>query len=289
MDFLTRTLGAPVNDLPTLPEVATELIRLVNDKDYSVDTLIRIIAKDPPLTARLLRLANSPVFSVEQEVTTLSRAVLLLGINEVRDLALSLTVFVSAAGGKGGLRHENRRRLWKHSLIVGLLAETLAAEEFGIGPGYYSYGLIHDIGKVLIDAYLPDEFSLILDEMSKTGRPWPEIEKVRLGFDHAVIGQALLDHWGLPESLSQAVGWHHQPWMAGEYQRPAGVLFLANLFAKMLGYHSFEHEYEIELRRILTMQAVSFLTHQGWVFEGKLIKRLETKLELMIDTFDPLV
>lgn len=288
VDFLTRTLGAPVNDLPTLPEVAAELLRLVNDNDYDIKNLVRIIAKDPPLTARLLKLANSPLFRVEHKIVSLSRAVVLLGMNEIRNLALSLTIFESAAGGENGLRNENRRRLWKHSLIVGLLAETLAAEEFSLGPGYYVYGLIHDIGKVIIDAHLPNEFSGILTEMTQTGQPWPVIEKKRLGFDHAVIGQALLDYWGLPESMSQAVGWHHQPWRAGKYQETAGILFMANLFAKMLGYHSFINEGEIELRRILTMQAVRFLTHLGWTFDGRLIKRLESRVNFMLDNFDPL-
>ncbi len=287
VDFLTRFLECPVADLPTLPETAIELLKLVEDKNTDIGALIRVIGRDPSLAAQVLKLANSPLFGIEHEVASLSRAVILVGMNEIRDLALSLTIFDSAAGGIGGGRVENRRRLWKHSLIVGLLAETLAAEEFSMGPGYYAYGLIHDLGKVLVDAYLPNEFNRILVEMAETGRPWPEVELKILGFDHAAIGQALLDHWNLPEYMSQAVGWHHEPWKAGEYQHQAGVLFLANLFAKMLGYHSFRDEAEIELRRVLTMQAVSFLTHQGWVFEGRLVKRLEGRLEAMLAAFDP--
>lgn len=288
-DFLTRFLGRPVADLPTLPETALELLTLVNEREPDMDRLIRVIGQDPPLAARILKLANSPLFGIEHRITSLSRAVLLLGPREIRDLALSLSVFESAGSGGDRRRSENRPRLWKHSLTVGLLAETLARDEFSLGPGFYVYGLIHDLGKVLVEAYLPDRFDLILEELARTGRPWPEVEEGIMGFDHAVIGQALLDHWGLPESISQAVGWHHEPWLAGNYQDQAGVLFMANLFAKMLGCHSFPSEAEIELRRVLTMQAVAFLTHQGWVFEGRLVQRLETRLATMMESFETIV
>ena len=288
-DFLTRILGCTVTDLPTLPETAVELLALVEDQEAEIGSLIKVIGKDPPLAAQILKLANSPLFGIGHQVTSLSRAVLLLGMNEIRDLALSLTIFNSAGQGPGGQRSENRRRLWRHSLTVGLLAETLAVEEFSMGPGYYTYGLIHDLGKVVTDAFLPGRFSRLLDELARTGQPWPEVEQKIMGFDHAVIGQALLDHWNLPERMSQAVGWHHEPWLAGPYQDQAGVLFMANLFAKMLGCHSFPSEAEIELRRVLTMQAVTFLTHQGWVFEGRLVKRLEGRLESMMNSFESLL
>lgn len=286
--FLTEAFGCPVEKLPTLPIVAVQLIQATQDEQASAETLVRIIGRDPTLTARLLRIANSPFFATGYEVTTLSRAVVLVGFEEIRRLALGLVIFDSVERGSKKPAGRHRERLWTHSLIVGLLTETLAADEFGLGPGFYTFGLIHDIGKVAIDAYRPEDFTKILESM-KTGRlPWPEAEQQILGFDHGLVGQALLDHWGLPAKMTAAVGGHHRPWAVDpEYQDVAGIVFLANLFAKILGYHAFAPETRMALKKILTMQAVNFLTVRGWVFEGRLLEHLRTKLKTMLGQFDP--
>jgi HD-like signal output (HDOD) protein len=287
-DFLIQSLGCPVENLPTLPLLAMELLRLAADENCTVEEVVRVIGRDPVLAARLLRIANSPLFSRNGEITSLSRAILKVGLNEIRNLALGLIVFDAAAPARGARHTYHHDRLWSHSIIVGLLAEVLAQEEFNLGPGHYVFGLIHDLGKVALEAYLTTEFRLVLGEMESQGRPWAEAERKNLGFDHALLGQALLEYWGLPPVMTAVVGYHHQPWMATRFQDQAGVVFLANLFAKMLGYYSFAPEAKVSLRHILTMRAISFLTQRGWVFEGRLLERLRQKLQSMLGQFDHL-
>ncbi|MBW1712408.1 MAG: HDOD domain-containing protein, partial [Deltaproteobacteria bacterium] len=151
-DCLSQVLGCPVESLPTLPVVALELLKLATDEGSSAADLVKVIGRDPVLTARLLKIANSPIFGLSGNVASLSRAVVLLGLEEIRNLALGLLVFDTADGAGGKRKSYHRGQIWTHCLMVGLLAEILAQEEFGLGPGFYVYGLIHDIGKVVLDA-----------------------------------------------------------------------------------------------------------------------------------------
>ncbi|MBW1712361.1 MAG: HDOD domain-containing protein [Deltaproteobacteria bacterium] len=268
-EFLVQVLGCAVEALPTLPVVAFQILELAKDESSSAQDLARVIGRDPALTAQLLKIANSPAFGLIGEVSTISRAVVLLGFEEVRSLALGLMIFDTAFGSKRRSRH--RAQLWTHSLIVGLLTEILAKEDFRLGSGFYVYGLIHDIGKVALDAYLPQIFGAILDEMESGRLTWPQAEKKVMGVDHALLGRALLSYWQLPEAMTAAVGRHHQPWLAQEHRDVAGVVFLADIFARMLGYFPFAPKVQEEVTNLFSLRAVSLVTERQWNLESGLL------------------
>jgi len=277
-DFLSLSLDRPLADLPALGRTSAELLELAGQGPIREEALVRVLSRDPALTGRLLSLLNAPAHPAPGRLTGLGQAISLLGAEEVRDLALALGLLESAAGGEGAGPPPHWDRLWAHSLTVGLLAENLALEELGLGRGFWALGLVHDLGKILLAAHRPLAFGRVLEGLAETGRPWPETEQRVLGFDHAQLGQALLDHWRLPQRWSSAVGWHHQPWAPEERAEEAGVLFLAELLVKMIGHWTFDPETRVQLRRILTLRAVAFLTQQGWLFEGALLDRLRTSL-----------
>jgi HD-like signal output (HDOD) protein len=265
-------------DLPALDRISMELLETAGEEPPQEEALIRILSRNPALAGRLLNLLNSPAYPAPGRLTGLRQAMALLGAGELRDLALALGLLECAAGQGGAGRSPHGDRLRIHSLTVGLLAENMSLEELGLGRGFLALGLVHDLGKILLAVHRPLAFGRVLESLAATGRPWPEAEQETLGFDHAQLGQALLDHWGLGRRWSLAVGWHHQPWVREEPSVEAGVLFLAELLVKMIGHWSFEPESKVQLRRILTLRAVAFLTQQGWLFEGRLLDRLRTRL-----------
>ena len=284
--LLSKVLGCNVEQLPTLPVVAAQIIQLASDENSSAEDLAGVIGRDPSLSAQLLKLANSPVFGFVGKVESLARAVALLGYDEIRDLALGVLIIQSAGGS--GRRSKYRTELWNHSVIVGFLSEVLAKEELNLGSGYYVYGLIHDLGKVLLDAFLPERFEEILELVDKERISFSEAETRTVGIDHARLGQALLIHWTLPDSVSTVIGCHHAPWEAKGYQDAAGAVFLADKLARELGYFPFAPRIEEDTSHFYQLRETMFPDEREWKLDKKLLERLRERLTTMAGEFDPL-
>jgi HD-like signal output (HDOD) protein len=285
--LLAKVLGCEVETLPTLPVIAAQIIQLASDETSSADDLAKVISRDPSLSSQLLKLANSPVFGFVGRVESLARAVALLGYDEIRDLALGVLIFQSAGGSDRRSRH--RTELWSHSVIVGLLSEILAKEELRLGSGYYVYGLIHDLGKVILDAFLPERFEEILDLVDRERISFSEAEKRTVGLDHARLGQALLIHWKLPASVSTVIGCHHTPWEAKGFQDAAGAVFLADKLARELGYFPFAPRIEEDTSHFYQLRATMFPAEREWNLDERLLDRLRERLQVMAGEFDHLV
>ena len=228
---LIHMLGCKVDELPTLPEVAYQTCQITADDSHSSDELARVIGRDPSFASRLLRIANSAGYGLRSQVTSVKRAILLLGVKEVRELALTIAAFAAAGSSRPIRRRVQRGKLWAHSKLVGLLCENLARNELKMGSGYYIHGLLHDIGKVALDAYRSREFDAVLDLVDREKISWVEAERQVLGFDHAQVGMAMMTHWHFPPSLINSVAWHHMPWDQVENQEIAALVFLADSLA----------------------------------------------------------
>lgn len=200
-----------VGQLPTLPPVALRILALVEDSKSAVQDLSAVIAKDPALTARVLRLVNSSYYGLPYRVSTVSHAVSLLGFDTVRSLALGLSIF-GLFEGKGQGRVLNRSDLWTHSLISGVAARLLALRvRYTVPEEAFVAGLLHDMGRFILDEYFPNELERVLHVEEQEGLPQREAERRILGFDHAQLGSLLAQRWGLPQGLAQAILGHHQP------------------------------------------------------------------------------
>jgi len=285
--ILSQSLGCEVEMLPTLPLIAAQIIQMASDENSSADDLARVISRDPSLSAQLLKLANSPVFGFSGRVESLARAVALLGYDEIRDLALGVMIFQSAGGT--GRRPKHRSELWRHSVIVGLLSEILAKEELKLGSGYYVYGLIHDLGKVVLDAFLPQRFEEILDLVGRERISFSEAETRTVGIDHARLGQALLIYWQLPVSVSIVIGCHHRPWDAKAYQDAAGAVFLADKLSRELGFFPFSPRIEEDTSHFYGLRATMFPAEREWRLDEGLLDRLRERIQVMAGQFDALM
>lgn len=261
---LSRILGCQPDSLPTLPSAAQEVARLTSGSDSQVDDLVKVLKRDPPLAARVLQLANSPLFRTLQPVTSLDRAVMVLGFDTLRNLTMGLAI-LSSLGTSGAIKRRIlRTRLWKHSLIVAVFTEVLARDFLGLGRGYYSLGLLHDLGKVALDAFRSADVDKVIGMIESKRLPWWLAEAEVLPFDHGFVGEQLLLFWGLPQDLTKAVACHHEPWRAGQYQDMAAAVYLADLLAKRSGHYCFDREAQAEVDLTQLPEALAFMKARGW-------------------------
>jgi putative nucleotidyltransferase with HDIG domain len=194
-----------------LPAVASELFGLVNDPDADIKEVVKILEHDPGLTANLLKLANSAHYGGRGSIASLRDAVVRLGMGKVAELALAIAFSSNARRFVQGY-HLAAGQLWEHSLSVSAGTTHLAKALNVPPPGFASTaGLLHDIGKVVLGTFVEVDAQSILECVSGEEIPFDEAERRVLGIDHAEVGAVLLESWGLPADIVEAVRYHHRP------------------------------------------------------------------------------
>jgi putative nucleotidyltransferase with HDIG domain len=218
---------------PQLSTVAQELNQALNVTDPSSSKVVEIISRSPGLTARLLRLVNTPLYGFQRKVETISRAVSIVGLREVGLLASSL-LMVEQFGVIPKSLIEMRTFL-EHSLGCALTCKELA-ETTGLAQGEQAFvaGLLHDVGRLYFFTSFPERSRFCIDSALKHGRPLLTEEALFFGADHATMGQRLLDGWGMPEHLGRVVGSHHDPLQSADLPL-AGIIHLADILTHATG------------------------------------------------------
>jgi HD-like signal output (HDOD) protein len=209
-------------DLPTLPDTILELRTALDDDMVSDRRIADIIGRDPVITGKLLRVANSVMYSRGMEVTSVLNAVQRVGLREVRAICVVLAVIEAFKGAEGAF---NLRQFWDHSAAVGRVGQMLC-RRVGLNGGVeaddvYVAGLLHDVGILLMSQFFPDLLADILAALSDSETPLWTIEQRVLGMTHGEIGGRLIERWSLPASISICVSAHHAPENAPEDHRQA--------------------------------------------------------------------
>lgn len=218
---------------PELPAVAYELNRVLFGADPSTQEVVSIIERSPGLTSRLLRLVNSPLYGFHGRVETVSRAVTIVGLREIGMLASSL-VMIENFGVIPPSVIEMRSFI-EHCLSCALASKTLA-EVTGLAEAEQAFvaGLLHDLGRLFFFTAFPERSRFCVASARQHGQPLM-VEEVRFfGTDHAVMGQRILEQWGMPEALSHAAGYHHDLSLIPE-DRLTAVVHMADVLAHALG------------------------------------------------------
>ena len=217
-----------VEELPTLPSVALEIFELASSPATSAAQLGEVIKNDPSLTIKLLQIVNSAFYGNVQEVETTRQAVVLLGTDEITDIAFGLAA-AKVFDGKtlGGMI--DPQALWRHSICTGLIAQDLYrktpdSENLSV----FTAGLLHDVGKIFLIDHFQDPYKQIHSDLVKGDFPLFELEQEKFGINHALIGKNLSSSWNLPESLVQAIAFHHQPYAAPDHAQLAALIGLAD-------------------------------------------------------------
>lgn len=241
MDSKLEELVARGVNLPALPTVGAELIAMAQQPIDSIDIekLSALVTNDPSLSARMLKLANSPFFGATHEVTSVRTAVMRLGLSETVDF-LNFYLLHKVMPRFPTTPHFNNRDFWRHCWATASIARHLCNPSYLIKslPGeLYLSGLFHELGKALMAAHLPDEFEQALLAEAKGERSLAEAEHDLIGVNHASLAAYLLRNWHLPIAIIEAVQYHLEPGYAPEESRErAGLVQYASLIAHQWSY-----------------------------------------------------
>jgi HD-like signal output (HDOD) protein len=200
-------------ELPTIPDILFQILRILDDPDSGAADLAEVVRLDAPLTARILRLANSPYYSTRGDMADIHRCIAVLGYRTIRQVAICVSVatsVVSAAAKAQG--HLDYRELWRHSVATGAIAKHLA--DLAVYPDpeeVFTAGLLHDLGKFVLEIYSPRSYGKVICSRHDSGQTLVEAEREAYGFDHAVLGEAFGFSWRFPGMLTRCFGRHHEP------------------------------------------------------------------------------
>jgi len=221
-----------IRQLPTLPSVLAQILATVAEPDASALDLGRHIAADQSLSAILLRLVNSAYYGFYRQINSVTKAIVILGFVEVRNLVVATTAFRALSGGYS---QYDRVQLWRHALATAMASERCATMlDTGIEEAFVC-GLLHDIGKVTLDMLYPEEFRAAADRAHSEGKFIRETERETFGMDHAEVGGLLGEHWNLPASVVDAIQYHHAPEESAQNPRQADLTAVANFIAYEAG------------------------------------------------------
>ena len=200
-----------VRDLPPLPAAVLRVLELTDDPNAGAADIARALATDQALAARTLKLANSAFYGASRRVATISEAVVTLGLRTTRNLVMATGCREMLEQNVAGYALPPGA-LWRHSLACASAAQALAVQaRIRATEEAFVAGLLHDIGKVVLNTYLREQFVPVLIRARSGGIPFAQAEQEILGFDHAEAGARLLERWNLPSSLVSAVRYHHAP------------------------------------------------------------------------------
>ncbi len=227
---LTRVTEGMVA-LPTLPLVASRLLDAVTRSETTSAEVARILSLDPALTARTLRLANSDFYGFPRRVGTADLAVVVLGPNTIRDLALSASVFQTLGRSDAAME-----ALWNHSLACGVAARALAERVgYRLSGEAYAAGLLHDIGKIVFHQTDAARFQAVVAMVQEQGESMEEAERGLFGSTHPEIGAELAERWGLPADLVEAIAFHPRPEAATRNPELTALVHVAHSLTERAG------------------------------------------------------
>ncbi|MAY74200.1 MAG: hypothetical protein CMJ31_05620 [Phycisphaerae bacterium] len=238
-----------VDRLPTLSPIAMQLLALGSADEVDIDEVVDLISSDPALTAMILGLCRRADKGITATITTVKRAVVLLGLDAVRSAVLSVTVYELISdqaennerigrSTDGGTKPIDRAGLWKHAIAVACCAELLAEKHTKLGvkaEEAFVAGLLHDVGRLVLDLVLPKAVARVHELAERRGSDSAPVERQLIGIDHHTAGRRVAQRWGLPIALQDVMWRHGQPFSAlpDEPHRPLiGLVTLAKSYCR---------------------------------------------------------
>jgi len=228
-----------INRMPSLSTTVTKVLEICNHPNTSPNDLNKVIALDPVLTGQVLKLINSAYYSLPNQITSLTRAIVMLGLNTVKNLALS-TAILGTMGTEASFQSLPMDPFWTHSICVGVTAKILAGNlgiPMAIREEYFIAGLLHDLGKIPLNSCFPKEYSQVLNLARNKQAALHRAETLIFGFNHGLVGKMIAQKWRLNETITAALSHHHDPDQADEeHQRFIITVSVANIFANIYDY-----------------------------------------------------
>jgi putative nucleotidyltransferase with HDIG domain len=271
-----------VEALPVLPGIALKLFNILSDPDSMITALAKVIETDPSLTLKLLKIVNSAFYGFSRKIGTVKEAVVILGTDEIKNLAFGL----SAAKTFQSVHFEgmaNPNALWHHSIGTAIIAEHLGRKVPECkNASVFTAGLIHDAGKIFLMEHFQKLYSDVYNIALKHKIPMVEVEEEKFELNHAVIGKVVATRWNLPESLSEAIGSHHQPIASSETSFLSAIIGLSDYL-----YHRIDSVSSPEERAFpppsLTFWQYSVLTRIFKELSSDFLDKMVEEMKTLLD------
>lgn len=227
-------LVSQLQDLPSLPAVVMQVYQMADDPNLHAQQLALEISKDQGFTTRLLRVANSAYYGMSRQVGTIEEAVVVLGMNTVKNLALIAATYPLFQRALIGYT-PHVSGLWTHSMAVGLIAQTgTRSFDTPVRNEAFTAGLLHDVGKLVISSALPDWMGDLYEMVVHQSMPVHTAERELFGFTHEEVGALLVERWKFPARIAALIRAHHQSLATGD--KACALIEYADYCANQLGY-----------------------------------------------------
>jgi len=224
-----------VNDLPALPTVVTRVIQLTDDPNSTAQDINNVLNQDQAITARVLRLANSAFYGYTRRINTVTDAVVFMGFKTIRSIVIAASVSDILNQEIAGYALEHGE-LWKHSQSAAMAARLIARKaKFPTLDLAYTAGLLHDIGKVILNRTMKEAYIDVVERVGEGEIPFNQVENEILGFNHAQVGSKVAAKWNLPDQLVEAIEFHHNPDQATINPKLTAIVHLADAVCVAMG------------------------------------------------------
>jgi putative nucleotidyltransferase with HDIG domain len=224
------------SEIASIKSIVSGVVRIINDPKSSIWDLKEIVEIDPPLAAKVLKVANSVYYSPPKEIGEIKQALIWIGFDTLKEMALSQKVS-GIFSKNGSMEGFSIQSLWKHCVAVALITKMIYRREFRErGANAYVAGLLHDIGIIVESQFLQNDFSQVLSKIKNEKKNLSEAEHEVLGLHHADIGMAIAENWNLPPEIVAAIGYHDSPLEAEQdSSRLASTLYVAEYCSQNSG------------------------------------------------------
>ncbi len=216
------------SEISSIKSIVSGIVRIINDPQATIWDLKEMVEVDPPLTAKVLKVANSVYYSPPNKIGEIKQALIWIGFDTLKEMALSQKVS-GIFNENGSVEGYSIRSLWKHCVAVALITKMIYRREFKErGANAYVAGLLHDIGIIVESQFLQNDFSLVLSKAKNEKKNLSEAEQEVFGLHHADIGMAVAENWNLPQEIAGAIGYHDNPLEAEQDSfKLASTLYIA--------------------------------------------------------------
>ena len=219
-------------NLPSPPAVAVQIMSTVQNENSDFNKLAKIITSDPALTGKMLQIANSGFYALPKKVTSIDRALSVLGTNIIKNIALSFVISTEMRKQRNVGFDINTH--WRHSVTTAVAAELLAKQLGQQNEDLFATALLHNIGMPIISSQRGDQYEQIIKSTEATNHETINSERQVFGFDHQQVGALLIKHWGLPERMTEPIKYHHRPDSAPhKFKATAHIIYFAERIASI--------------------------------------------------------
>ncbi len=216
-----------IHKLPTLPVVAQEILSIVNNDTTSVRRIEKVAENDPAISAKILSAANSAFFGLKVQTKTLDSAIMRIGFNNVKSIALAISL-MTVLQDKNDRTTFDYKRIFNHSITVGFVARILSKRlKLEFAEEIMMNGMLHDLGYLVLNKYFPQDYGDVLEAHKDEG-DLLGVESRILGFNHGDIGKWVAEQWNLPHNIIDTIMYHHNPSRAKKNLKRIAVIHIAD-------------------------------------------------------------